>query len=205
MSGREMLNILAEREFPADEVFAIASRRIDGRRGFLRRSARSNAATSRISTSAASTSRLMSAGSAVSKEWSPTDRRAGLRRHRQFLLLALRPRRSADRAGSERRRRGGLHQEEHHRQSELLDRAARRGAEAAARSSPRSSAWSSPPISRCPAPARRRWTSCATRPSGIFVTDRDRAQDLHQADRLQRHSRISTSSWRTARPRRSGR
>ena len=25
--GREMLNILAEREFPADEVFAIASRR----------------------------------------------------------------------------------------------------------------------------------------------------------------------------------
>ena len=28
--GREMLNILAEREFPADEVFAIASRRSMG-------------------------------------------------------------------------------------------------------------------------------------------------------------------------------
>ena len=35
--GREMLNILAEREFPADEVFAIASRKLDGRRGLLRR------------------------------------------------------------------------------------------------------------------------------------------------------------------------
>ena len=28
--GREMLNILAEREFPADEVFAVASRRSMG-------------------------------------------------------------------------------------------------------------------------------------------------------------------------------
>ena len=54
--GREMLNILAEREFPADEVFAIASRRSMGARSPSATSG-SNAATSSNSTSAASISR----------------------------------------------------------------------------------------------------------------------------------------------------
>ncbi len=35
--GREMLDILAERAFPADEVVALASRRSQGTRGVLRR------------------------------------------------------------------------------------------------------------------------------------------------------------------------
>ena len=61
------------------------------------------------------------------------DRRQGLPRHRQFVGLAHGPRRAADRAGGQRRGRQGLRQEEHHRQSQLLDRPARRRAEAAAR------------------------------------------------------------------------
>ena len=35
--GREMLNILAEREFPVDEIAALASPQIAGNRGELRR------------------------------------------------------------------------------------------------------------------------------------------------------------------------
>ena len=54
--GREMLNILAEREFPADEVFALASRKSDGRARSLTATSVSNAATWRISISAASIS-----------------------------------------------------------------------------------------------------------------------------------------------------
>ena len=61
------------------------------------------------------------------------DRRQGRGGDRQFVVLALRPRRAADRARGQRRRGRGFPQEGHHRQSELLDRAARRRAEAAAR------------------------------------------------------------------------
>jgi aspartate-semialdehyde dehydrogenase len=68
--GREMLNILAEREFPADEVVALASRRSVG-----------NEVTFGDKTLKCKTLddydfkgidiALMSAGSAVSKDWSP--------------------------------------------------------------------------------------------------------------------------------------
>ena len=51
--GREMLNILSEREFPADEVFAIASRRSMGVEVSFG-DHRSNAATSSSSISPAS-------------------------------------------------------------------------------------------------------------------------------------------------------
>ena len=69
--GREMLNILAERRFPADEVVALASRKQPWAR-------RSPTAT-RSSSARRSTHYdfsdvdicLMSAGGAVSKEWSP--------------------------------------------------------------------------------------------------------------------------------------
>jgi aspartate-semialdehyde dehydrogenase len=54
--GREMLNILAEREFPADEVIPIASRRSIG---------------TEVSHFAGIDFAQMSAGSAISKEWSP--------------------------------------------------------------------------------------------------------------------------------------
>jgi aspartate-semialdehyde dehydrogenase len=68
--GREMLNILAEREFPADEVFAVASRRSMG--------VEVSYADSRLKCQDLEQFdfrgvdfALMSAGSAVSKEWSP--------------------------------------------------------------------------------------------------------------------------------------
>ena len=54
--GREMLNILAERGFPADEVVALASRRSHGHRGLLRRQDAEGARRSSITTSPTSTS-----------------------------------------------------------------------------------------------------------------------------------------------------
>ncbi|MGA8435419.1 MAG: aspartate-semialdehyde dehydrogenase, partial [Methyloceanibacter sp.] len=68
--GREMLNILSEREFPADEVFAIASRRSMGVEvsfGDHRLKCRDLEQFDFSGVDFA----LMSAGSAVSKEWSP--------------------------------------------------------------------------------------------------------------------------------------
>jgi aspartate-semialdehyde dehydrogenase len=68
--GREMLNILAEREFPADEVYAVASRRSIGTEvsyGDKRLVCRDLETFDFRGIDFA----LMSAGSAVSKEWSP--------------------------------------------------------------------------------------------------------------------------------------
>jgi aspartate-semialdehyde dehydrogenase len=66
--GREMLNILAEREFPADEVFAIASRKsmgVEVSYGDARLKCRDLETFDFRGIDFA----LMSAGSAVSKEW----------------------------------------------------------------------------------------------------------------------------------------
>src|ERR1700745_3395359 len=68
--GREMLDILAERAFPADEVSAVASRRSQGVEvsygdATLKAKALENFDFSDVDVC------LMSAGSAVSKEWSP--------------------------------------------------------------------------------------------------------------------------------------
>ena len=68
--GREMLNVLAERKFPADEVYAIASRRSVGVEvSFGDRTLKCRDLEqfdfSKVDLC------LMSAGSAVSKEWSP--------------------------------------------------------------------------------------------------------------------------------------
>ena len=68
--GREMLNILDEREFPADEVFAIASRRsmgVEVSYGDHRLKCRDLEQFDFRAVDFA----LMSAGSAVSKDWSP--------------------------------------------------------------------------------------------------------------------------------------
>ncbi len=68
--GREMLNILSEREFPAKEVFAIASRRSQGLEvsfGDKRLKCRDLATFDFSQCDIA----LMSAGGAISKEWSP--------------------------------------------------------------------------------------------------------------------------------------
>ena len=76
MSGREMLNILAERAFPADEVVALASRRSLGTEvsfgdKILKVKALEHYDFSDVDIC------LMSAGSAVSKEWSPKIAAAG--------------------------------------------------------------------------------------------------------------------------------
>ncbi len=74
--GREMLNILAEREFPADEVFAVASRRslgVEVSYGDARLKCRDLETFDFRGIDFA----LMSAGSAVSKEWAPKIGAAG--------------------------------------------------------------------------------------------------------------------------------
>jgi 5,10-methylene-tetrahydrofolate dehydrogenase/methenyl tetrahydrofolate cyclohydrolase len=74
--GREMLNILAERRFPADEVYAIASRRSLGVEvsygdEILKCQDLEQFDFSKVDFC------LMSAGSSVSKEWAPKIGRAG--------------------------------------------------------------------------------------------------------------------------------
>jgi aspartate-semialdehyde dehydrogenase len=68
--GREMLNILAEREFPVDEVFAIASRRSLGVEVSFGDRTLKCKDLEQFDFSTVDFC-LMSAGSAVSKEWSP--------------------------------------------------------------------------------------------------------------------------------------
>jgi aspartate-semialdehyde dehydrogenase len=74
--GREMLNILAEREFPVNEVFAIASRRSQGLPvSFGDRTLKCKDLETFDFSQCDFT--LMSAGGAVSKEWSPRIAAAG--------------------------------------------------------------------------------------------------------------------------------
>src|SRR6202521_2516359 len=68
--GREMLDILAERTFPADEIVAIASRRSQGVEVSCGERTLKVKALEHFDFSDVDIC-LMSAGSAVSKEWSP--------------------------------------------------------------------------------------------------------------------------------------
>jgi aspartate-semialdehyde dehydrogenase len=74
--GREMLGILAERSFPADEVVALASRRSQGIEVSFGDATLKVKALEHYDFSDVDLC-LMSAGSAVSKEWSPKIARAG--------------------------------------------------------------------------------------------------------------------------------
>src|SRR5437016_7857916 len=74
--GREMLNILSEREFPADEVVAIASRRSQGSEVSYGEKTLKVKALEHYDFSDVDIC-LMSAGGAVSKEWSPKIAAAG--------------------------------------------------------------------------------------------------------------------------------
>src|SRR5712692_9948807 len=74
--GREMLSILAERSFPADEVIALASRRSQGSEvSFGDKTLKAKALEHHDFSDVDIC--LMSAGSAVSKEWSPKIAAAG--------------------------------------------------------------------------------------------------------------------------------
>src|ERR1041384_5361485 len=74
--GREMLNILEEREFPADEVVAIASRRSQGTEVSFGDATLKVKVLEHYDFSDVDIC-LMSAGGAVSKEWSPKIAAAG--------------------------------------------------------------------------------------------------------------------------------
>jgi aspartate-semialdehyde dehydrogenase len=74
--GREMLNILAEREFPADEVVALASRKSMGQEVSLGDKTLKVKALEHYDFCDTDIC-LMSAGGAVSKEWSPKIAAAG--------------------------------------------------------------------------------------------------------------------------------
>src|SRR5438445_3517638 len=68
--GREMLNVLAERDFPADEVIALASRRSMGTEISFGDKTLKVKALEQYDFSDVDIC-LMSAGGSVSKEWSP--------------------------------------------------------------------------------------------------------------------------------------
>src|SRR6188768_1798747 len=74
--GREMLNILAERQFPADEVIAVASRRSLGTETSYGDKTLKVKALEQVDFSDVDIC-LMSAGSGPSKEWSPKIAAAG--------------------------------------------------------------------------------------------------------------------------------
>src|SRR3954453_22148887 len=74
--GREMLNILAEREFPADEVVALASRKSVGQEASYGDKTLKVKALDHYDFSDTDIC-LMSAGGAPSKEWSPKIAAAG--------------------------------------------------------------------------------------------------------------------------------
>jgi len=74
--GREMLNVLAERKFPADEVFAVASRRSQGVEVSFGEKTLKCHNLEQFDFSKVDFC-LMSAGSTVSKEWSPKIGAAG--------------------------------------------------------------------------------------------------------------------------------
>ncbi len=130
--GREMMTILAERAFPADEVVALASRRSIGHEVSFGDKTLKVKALEHFDFSGTDIC-LMSAGAAVSKEWSPRigaqgtvviDNSSAWRYDSDVPLIV--PEVNADAVS-------GLHQAQHHRQPELLDGTARRRPEAAAR------------------------------------------------------------------------
>ena len=88
--GREMLDILAERAFPADEVVAIASRKSMGMECSFGDKTLKVKALDHYDFSDVDIC-LMSAGGAVSKEWSPKIARAGRGGDRQFVAWRMDP------------------------------------------------------------------------------------------------------------------
>ena len=132
--GREMLQTLAEREFPADEVIALASERSIGREVSF-----GEDKTLKVQDLAKFDFKgidivLSSPGAKVSAVHAPRAAEAGCRRHRQHLAFPHGPGRAAGRAGGERRRRSPATRKRGIiANPELLDHPDGGGAEAAAR------------------------------------------------------------------------
>ena len=160
--GREMLAILAERLFPVNEVYALASRRSVG----LEVSFGDKTLKCRdLETFDFSKVQfcLMSAGGAVSKEWSPRiaakgcvviDNSSTWRYDRDVPLIV--PEVNADAVAGYSRR--NIIANPNCSTAQLVVALSR------CTTAPPSSAWWSPPISPSPAPARMPWTSCGPGP-----------------------------------------
>ncbi len=199
--GREMLNILEERGFPVDEVVALASRRSVG-------------------TEVSYGDRTLKVKDLATYDFSDTDiclmsavatsprngRRRSAGRAASSSIIRLpgaTTRMCRSSCGSEPGRDRRLHKEEHHRQSELLDRAARRRAEAAARPG------EDPPRRGLDLPVGLR----AGKEGMDELFEQTRAVFVAEPISNKKFTKriafnvipISTSSWKTARPRRNGR
>ena len=201
--GREMLAILAERNFPADEVVALASRKSMGQECSFGDKTLKVKALDHYDFSDVDIC-LMSAGGAVSKEWSPKigaqgavviDNSSAWRMDPDVPLIV--PEVNADAID-------GLPQEEHHRQSELLDRAARGRAQAAARQG-QDQARGGGDLSI--GVGRRQGSDgrAVLADQGGVHARRGRQPRSFPSASPSTASRRSTCSWRTATPRKSGR
>ena len=204
--GREILNILAERQFPVDEVAAVASPRstgdiIDfgdsGKELKVQNIEHFDFAGWDIA--------LFAAGSEVSAgSMRPRAAAAGCTVIDNSSLYRMDPDVPLIVPEVNPEAIDGYRAQEHHRQPQLLDRADGRGAEAAARRGDGSSASSSRPTSRCRARARRGWTSCSSRAAtSSSATPTSRRSSPSRSPSTS--SRTSTTSSTTARPRRNGR
>ena len=85
--GREMLNILAERQFPVSEVIAARLHPVVGQRSFVRRQEPAIQALDDYDFAGTDIA-LFAAGSPVSAEFAPIAAKRGLRRHRQCVALS---------------------------------------------------------------------------------------------------------------------
>ena len=148
--GRTMIQVLNEREFPVGELRLLASGRSAGRTRVGRRADARDRRGDARTPSTASTSRC-SPPAPTSRGSSRPSRGAWRDGHRQLVGVADGPggpaRGLAGQPGRPRGPRG------HHRQPELLDDAARAGADGAARHASGSSGSSSTPTSPCRGPA----------------------------------------------------
>ena len=132
--GREILNILAERQFPLDEVAAVASSRSTGDEIDFGDSGETLKVKNLEHFDFAGWDiALFAAGSEVSKIYAPKAAQAGCTVIDNSSLFRMDPDVPLIVPEVNPEAIAGYRKQEHHRQPELLDRAAGRGAEAAAR------------------------------------------------------------------------
>ena len=131
--GREMLKTLAERQFPVDEVAAVASGRSTGQEVSFGEKQVLKVRNLETFDFAGWDIGLFSPGASVSAVHAPARRRGRLRGDRQHQPVPHGARHPAGGAGGEPAGAAQLRQAQHHRQPELLDHPDGGGAEAAAR------------------------------------------------------------------------
>ena len=131
--GREMLTILAEREFPIDEIAAVASPRSHGTEiEFGETGKMLKCRNIEHFDFTGWDIALFAAGSGPTAEYAPKAAAAGCVVIDNSSLYRMDPDVPAGGSGSESGRHRRLQEEEHHRQPQLLDRADGRGVEAVA-------------------------------------------------------------------------